>query len=115
MKRYALFHVKDYCIIAKEDEAYRKLADKYQDDYHFVYKIKCSCCNDRFKVYKDEHPTVVIKCSDCNEEIIVYDLKYYPAAIKLEDKLKMEQVSYSDNSIFNIYSIYEYSDDFYAE
>ncbi len=115
MKKYAPFHVKNYCTIDKEDEVYKKLVNNYEDDHHFVYKIRCSCCNDKFKVYKDDHPTVVIKCSDCDKEIIVYDLKYYPAAIKLDDKLKMEQVSYIESSVFNIYSIYEYCDEFDEE
>lgn len=111
MIKYAPLHIKNYCFIDKDDEAYRRLVNEYQDDYHFVYKVRCSCCSDKFKVYKDDHPTVIIKCSNCNKKITVYDLKYYPSAIKLEDELKVEQVSYCNNSIFNVYSIYEYSDD----
>ncbi len=112
MEKYAPFHVKKYCVIDNNDEVYRKFVNEYEDNYHFVYKMKCSCYNDKFEVYKDDNPTVIIRCTNCNKEITVYDLKYYPSAIKLEDKLEMEQVICCNQNIFNVYPIYEYGDEF---
>lgn len=110
MKKSAPVHIKNYCVVDNADKIYKHLVKEYEDENHFVHKVKCSCCNTKFEVYIDEHPTVMIKCAECNKEIIVYDLDYYPAAIKLDDKLQMKQVSYQNNSIFIVYSIYEYGD-----
>lgn len=108
MKRTAPKHVAKYCIQDWTDKAYCRLVEEYEDDYHFVHKIKCTCGSSRYKVYVDEHPSVFLECRECQEKITVYDLKYYPAAIKLEEKLPIKLFSESD---YMVYVMYEYSDE----
>lgn len=112
MKKCAPFHIKDFCWCAKEDKAYNQLVDEYEDDYHFVYKIECACGNKKFEVYKDDHPTVVLRCSNCRRNITVYDLEYYPAATKLKEEMERNQIVNQEDNLFNVYAIYEYSDEF---
>lgn len=109
----APFHVINYCNIDEDDNTYQELVNEYQDKYHFVYKIKCSCCNDKFEVYKDDHPTVLLRCTNCANEIVAYDLKYYPAAVKLNVDLEMKKVVCQNSDKFNVYCMYEYAEEFY--
>ena len=81
MNKYAPEHVEKFCIQDTIDSIYNQLNEVYQDNYKFVYKIKCDCGNERFEVYKDRHPSIFAKCVNCNRIISVYDLQYYPALL----------------------------------
>lgn len=115
MKETAPVHIHKFCYEDMEDKTYRELRQEYQDEYLFVWKIKCECGETKFKVFMDEHPSVFCKCSKCSKDITVYDLAYYPAAVKLQDELEAEQVSVEGVEHFNVYAIYEYSDEFETE
>ena len=112
MKENAPVHIKKFCFEDGKDRTYCELREKYQDEYTFTWKIKCECGETKFKVLTDEHPSVFCKCGNCGKDIIVYDLANYPAATKLEEELETEQVSIEGVEDFNVYAIYEYSDEF---
>lgn len=112
MRENAPVHIKKFCYEDNEDRTYCKLQEEYQDEYTFVWKIKCECGETKFKVFTDEHPSVFCKCSKCNKDITVYDLANYPAATKLKEELETEQVCMEGVEDFNVYAIYEYSDEF---
>jgi hypothetical protein len=83
------------------------------DNYHIPYNVICNCQNDEFIVLKDDRPYVNAKCSKCNNEIIVYDLSKYPAAADISTDQKMVQyLSSKGDSIFRVFIVYEYSDEF---
>lgn len=115
MKESAPKHVEKFCIKDMEDKVYCQLSDEYQDDYTFVYKIKCTCGCNSFTVYKDEHPSITAKCQDCRRTICIYDLKYYPCAVKLNHDYETYPISINQHEIFSVYVIYEYSDEFEIE
>lgn len=115
MKENAPVHIKKFCFEDSKDRTYCELREKYQDEYTFTWKIKCECGETKFKVLTDEHPSVFCKCSNCGKDITVYDLANYPAATKLKDELEAEQVSIEGVEDFNVYAIYEYSDEFEEE
>ena len=108
-------HIEDYCFVDREDSLYNELYKEYKDEYTFIYKVKCSCSETKFKVYKDRHPTISIQCSNCLKDIIVYDLKFYPAAVKLNKDFIKQQIILDDNEFFEVYVIYEYDDEFEIE
>jgi len=108
MKRTTPENVNKYCYAPKNDDAYLRLAQEYEDGYTFVYKIKCICENQHFFVYKDKHPTVELKCNKCSEHISVYDLKYYPCAVKLNKEYPLKLVS---NDLYCVYVVFEYSNE----
>ena len=112
MKDNAPVHIKKFCYEDYEDKTYCELREKYQDEVHFTWKIKCECGETKFKVLMDEHPSVFCKCSNCGKDITVYDLANYPAATKLKEELEEEQISIEDAEDFNVYVMYEYSDEF---
>ena len=112
MKETAPVHIKKFCYKDDEDGTYRELRETIYDEVHFLWKIKCECGETKFKVFKDEHPSVFCKCSKCNKDITVYDLSNYPAAVKLKEEFEVEQVCKEGVEDFNVYAIYEYSDEF---
>lgn len=115
MNKTAPVHIQRFCYEDKEDKTYCQLQKEYQSDYTFVWKIKCGCGETRFKVFSDEHPSIFLKCTKCNKDITVYDLSYYPAAVKLKEEFAKKQVSVENIEDFNVYAIYEYSDEFETE
>lgn len=112
MLKYAPNHIKDFCFCDKKDETYQRLSKKFKSSYTSINKIRCICGNNSFHVYKDLHPTVLLNCSICDNAIVVYDLKYYPSANKTNNSFPFEHVTYMGISIFEVYAIYEYSEDF---
>lgn len=112
MKETAPIHIRKFCYEDNEDRTYRELREKIYDEVHFIWKIKCECGETKFKVFTDEHPSVFCKCIQCNKDITVYDLSNYPAAIKLTEEFEAEQVCIEGVEGFNVYAIYEYSDEF---
>ena len=112
MRETAPVHIKKFCYEDYEDKTYYELREKIYDEVHFLWKIKCECGETKFKVFTDEHPSVFCKCSKCNKDITVYDLSNYPAAVKLKKEFEVEQVFIEDEEDFNVYAIYEYSDEF---
>ena len=112
MKATAPVHIKKFCYEDNEDNSYCELREEYQDEYTFVWKIKCECGETKFKVFQDEHPSIFCKCGSCGQDITVYELSNYPAATKLADELEAEQVCIEDTEDFHVYAIYEYSDEF---
>ncbi|MDE6713680.1 MAG: hypothetical protein K2K20_08085 [Lachnospiraceae bacterium] len=112
MKKTAPVHIKKFCFEDNEDRIYRKLQEEIYDEVHFLWKIKCECGETKFKVFTDEHPSVFCKCSRCNKDITVYELSNYPAAVKLNEEFEVEQVFIEGVEDFNVYAIYEYSDEF---
>lgn len=103
-------HVASFCINSKSgDSTLRLLRDKYEGELSYVYKIKCTCGEEKFLVYKDDHPTIIAKCSRCMKRITVYDLAFYPTACKLKDSFELHKIL--DDEV-ELYVNYEYSDDF---
>ena len=106
-------HINKYCYIPdNNDNVFQELVRKLGSDYLFVFKVKCTCENDGFFVYKDKHPTVELDCPVCNENISVYDLKYYPCAVKLNEDYVLDKVS---NDLYCVYVAFEYSNEFEEE
>lgn len=112
MKETAPIHIKRFCYEDNEDRTYCELREKIYDEVHFLWKIKCDCGETKFKVFTDKHPSVFCKCSQCNKDITVYDLSNYPAAVKLNEEFEAEQICIEGVEDFNVYAIYEYSDEF---
>ena len=112
MKETAPIHIKKFCYEDNEDRTYCELREKIYDEVHFLWKIKCDCGETKFKVFTDKHPSVFCKCRQCNKDITVYDLSNYPAAVKLNEEFEAEQVYIEGVEDFNVYAIYEYSDEF---
>lgn len=115
MDKLAPNHVIEYCDNVKQN-CFVEIYEKYNDFYHRVYQIKCSCHCDEFRIYMDDCPTVIAECSRCKKRIVLYDLDKYdasekPSWIKWRSPNKFEY-SYADETLFNICVMYEYSDDF---
>lgn len=108
-------HIEKYCCLDNKDLTYNELYLKYKDNYTYIYKIICTCSNEKFKVYKDNHPSVYIECSHCSNKIIVYDLDFYLASRKLDKHLEKYQLIFEDLEYFEVYAIYEYSDEYLCE
>lgn len=115
MDKCAPVHVSEYCIEDFDDINFTNLMNKFNSKYTFVFKIKCTCNNIWFEVYKDEHPTVILNCLNCNKKIEVYDLKYYPSATKLKNEFELIKLNLYNTDQYNVYAIYEYSDEFEDE
>lgn len=112
MDRVAPKHIFDYCVEDSKDSTYMHMKNKYEDNYSFAYKIKCSCGNEKFIVFEDLHPSIYCKCIKCNKNIIVYDLQYYPAAIKLNCPYERKEIRIHNETEFLLYVVYEYSNEF---
>lgn len=110
MRQIAPRHVKDYCYQDLNDSTFSYLKEKYEDEYTFIYKVKCMCGCNQFKIYMDKHPSAYLECSYCSKFITVYDLQYYPAAVKLDKEYTSEVYNMGNN--FSVYVIYEYTDEF---
>ena len=108
-KIIAPIHIVDYCSIEYKDDAFQKLQQAYNDDFSYVYKVKCTCNSTRFFIYLDDHPTVIAECSICKKKIIIYDLSFYPAATKLDESYVMHRIFDTANEL---YVNYEYSDEY---
>lgn len=116
MINFAPDHIKEYCYCDHTDQHFSKLFDEFDDAYTAIYKIKCSCGCSRFKVYVDPNPTVEAVCVHCEKRICVYDLIHYPAAVKCPcDNDTFSIVDLNSHSEFEVYAIYEYSDDYDSE
>lgn len=116
MINFAPDHIKEYCYCDYSDQLFRELFDEFDDAYTAIYKIKCSCGCSRFKVYVDPNPTVEVVCIHCEKRICVYDLINYPAAVKCpHDNDTFTMVDLNLQSEFEVYAIYEYSDDYDSE
>lgn len=115
MKRCAPSHINKYCYIYQNEKIYKLLSEKYEDEYTFLYKIRCSCNNTKFKVYRNEQSTVMLKCPVCKNKIVVYDLSYYPGATKIGNNIELEKIIYKEQELFDVYVLYEYDDEFEQE
>lgn len=104
-------HIKKYCYKDEKDGFFCEFYDKFHDDYTFIYKIKCECGETYFEVYNDEHPSCFLKCTNCHREITAYDLAYYPCACKVKDKFEKKKICIDGVEIFNVYALYQYSDE----
>lgn len=109
-------HLEGLCEKLKNPSKYSINYCDELSEYTFAYEIKCSCQNTEFMIYKDEHPTVIVECNCCAKKITIYNLDYYPAATKLKKEFPLEKyISQSNDELFNVCVLYEYSDEFEYE
>lgn len=115
MNESAPKHIQDFCFKDLNDTLYRQICDRYQDEYTFVYKIKCNCGESKFQVFRDNQPSVFLKCDCCGKIITAYDLDFYPSATKIKKKFERERVTLGSLNIFDVYVVYQYDDEFEIE
>ena len=113
MYKLAPDHVMKYCSNI-ESRCFSDIYEKFNDNYHCVYQIKCSCCCDEFHIYMDECPTVTAICSKCKKQIVLYDLDEYDASEKpswINWRPTNEfEYSHLGETLFKICVMYEYDE-----
>ncbi len=110
MRKCVPSHLASYCCEEDNDKVFVQLRDKYEDEFSYVYKVKCKCGCKEFTVYRDNHPSIFAECSNCKEWITIYDLKYYTCAVKLRKEYVAKKIF--DDKV-SVYVCYEYSDELY--
>lgn len=108
-------HILKYCY-SIEGGQFKKIYSDFNDYYHRVYQIKCSCKCDGFRICIDDCPTVTAICSNCGACITLYDLDEYdaserPSWINWRTPSKYEY-SYNSETLFNICVMYEYGEEY---
>lgn len=74
-------HIKQYCFCSKKT----RLLFEFQDDYSFVYQIRCTCGCKHLKIYMNDTPKVIAYCQNCGNKITIYDLTLYPTSAPMSD------------------------------
>jgi len=86
-----------------------KFIEYEHDEYHLPYLVKCKCGCEELEIMTNPEPRILARCPLCGEKITIYNLRYYPAASLIPyDGENETYISPAEDTIFNIYVVYEY-------
>ena len=74
---YAPTNIKPYCFA---DEKTGLLSDFADDEYSFVYNLRCTCGCKYLGLFANDTPKVTACCRRCGNGFDIYDLRLYPTS-----------------------------------
>ena len=81
-----------------------------RSDYHYYYKLVCSCGRQEFESSIGTKLTVIAQCKACQKKLTVYDLSCYPAASKAAGVEKFRRLGFPSHNMGMVYVMYEYGE-----
>ena len=103
-------HIDGLCQPVIDESPFREIRDKFSNQHHLVYQVKCDCGCYVFRMVCDKNPTVVAVCPNCGRKITVFDQAEYTTGSPREALEGILLKTNGGNDLFEVCVMYEYGE-----